>query len=150
MANEAVFKYGSTVVLANADGGAITNNQLSAAANVTYSQTNTSDYPDAIFVWQTTGFGGFPLGGSTVDLYIRPMNVDGTTNQPAPNATSTYKGVYVGSFVVTSSQASGDAYRCIGYDIPRSGQAYLFNNATGVTANANWTLKMTPRTIGPA
>jgi hypothetical protein len=38
MANEAKFVYGTSKTLANANGGATSNNQLSAAAGTTYSQ----------------------------------------------------------------------------------------------------------------
>lgn len=152
MAYESVYKYGTTKTLTTT-GASITNNQLSTAAGVTYSQTDTLDYPDAVFVLGTAGFGGTPTSGTTIDLYLRPLNIDSTISAPAPPtgaSTATYKGQYVGSFVLTANGFSGITYQCIGYDIPRSGEAYLFNNGTGVSANANWTLKITPRTIGPA
>ena len=152
MANEAVYKYGTTVTLASGNGAAITNNQLSTAVGTTYSQTNTLDYPDAVFTLTTAGFGAAPTAGSTLDLYVRPLSVDGATNTPAPAtgaSTDAYKGQYIGSFVLKASASSGDTYRTVGYDIPRSGEAYIFNNATGQSLTVNWTLKMTPRTIGP-
>jgi hypothetical protein len=156
VANESVFKYGTAKTLANANGAAITNNQLSAAAGTLYSQTDTLDYPDAVFVWAgATGssFGGTPTAGSTLDLFIRPLDINGTTDQPAPETgslTDAYKGQYIGSFVLKASSAAGNTYRCVGYDIPRAGEAYVFNNATGQSVTANWTLIMTPRTVGPA
>jgi len=153
MANEAVFKYGTSKTLANANGGATSNNQMSAAAGTLYSQTDTLDYPDAVFTLTTAGFGAAPTVASTIDLFIRPMDVDGTTDTPAPGtgaSTDAYKTQYIGSFVLKASSASGDTYRCVGYDVPRAGEAYLFNNATGQTLSANWTLKMIPRTLGPA
>lgn len=156
MANEAVFKYGTTKTLANADGASTSNNQMSTAAATTYTQTDTLDYPDAVFVLVTKGFGAAPTSGSTIDLYIRPLDIDGTTDAPAPatGVDNAYKGQYIGSFVLKNSATSGDAYRCVGYDIPRAGEAYLFNNNTGQTLTGGtspngWTLKMTPRTVGP-
>ncbi len=153
MANEAKFVYGTSKTLANANGGATSNNQLSAAAGTTYSSTDTGDYPDAVFTLITAGFGGTPTSGSTIDLYIRPLNIDGTTDAPAPPtgaSTAAYKGVRVCSFRLHASSASGDAYAAVGYDIPREGEAYLHNNATGQSLSANWSLKMQPRTVGPA
>lgn len=152
MAYESVYKYGTTATLANANGAATTNNQMSAAVGTNYSQTDTLDYPDAVFTLTTAGFGGVPTAGSTIDLFIRPMDVDGTTDTPAPAtgaSTDAYKTQYIGSFVLKASSSSGDTYRCVGYDIPRAGQAYLFNNNTGQSLLVNWTLKMTPRTVGP-
>lgn len=153
MAGEAKFVYGTSKTLANANGGAVSNNQLSAAAGTTYSSTDTGDYPDAVFTVITAGFGGTPTSGSTIDVYIRPLNVDGTTDQPAPPtgaSTAAYKGVRACSFRLHASSASGDAYQAVAYDIPREGEVYLFNNATGQSLSANWTLKMKPRTVGPA
>lgn len=151
MANETVYKYGTTKTLTTT-GGATSNNQMSAAAGTTYSQTDTLDYPDAVFVLVTAGFGAAPTAGTTIDLYVRPLDIDGTTDAPAPAtgaSTDAYKAQYIGSFVLKASSASGDAYRCVGYDIPRAGEAYLFNNGTGQSLTVNWTLKMTPRTVGP-
>lgn len=152
MANEAVLKYGTIKTLANANGGATSNNQLSAAAGTTYSQSDTLDYPDAVFTLVTAGFGGTPTAGTTIDVYIRPLDVDGNTDQPAPAtgaSTDAYKGKYATSFVVKASSTSGDAYEAIAYDIPRAGEVYLFNNGTGQSLSVNWSLKMRPRTLGP-
>jgi hypothetical protein len=153
MANEAVFKYGTQKVLANGTGAATSNNQLSTAASITYSQSDTLDYPDAIFTLVTAGFGGAPTSGTTVDVYLRPIDIDGSSDQPAPPtgaSTAAYKGKYATSFVLHASSSSGDVYEAIAYDIPRSAEAYLFNNGTGQTLSANWTLKIRPRTLGPA
>jgi hypothetical protein len=48
--------------------------------------------------------------------------------------------------------ATTGTYRAVGYDIPKSGEAYIYNNGTGQTqaSTGNWTLKMTPRALGPA
>lgn len=153
MANESVYKYGTAKTLANANGAAITNNQLSAAAATLYSQTDTLDYPDAVFVFASAGFSAGPTSGSTLDVYVRPLDINGTADQPAPPTgalTAAYKGQYIGSFVLHTSASSGDNYRCVGYDIPRAGECYLYNNNTGQSVTANWTLIMTPRTVGPA
>lgn len=153
MANEAVLKYGTPKTLANANGGATSNNQLSAACATTYSESDTADYPDALFVLVTAGFGGVPTSGTSIDVYIRPLDIDSTTDQPAPPtgaSTAAYKGRYAGSFVLHASSSSGDAYSAVADDIPRAGEVYLFNNATGQTLSANWTLKMIPRAYGPA
>lgn len=153
MAGEAVIKYGTPITLANANGGATSNNQLSAACATTYSQSDTADYPDALFVLVTAGFGAAPTSGTTIDVYIRPLNIDGTTDQPAPptgGSTANYKGRYAGSFILHASLSSGDAYSAVARDIPRAGEVYLFNNATGQSLSADWTLKMTPMTYGPA
>lgn len=151
MANESVYKYGTTVTLANANGGATSTLQLSAAAATTYSSTNTADYPDAVFVLTTNGFGGVPVASTTIDLFIRALDVDGTLDAPAPGtgaSTDAYRTQYFGSFVLKASSGA-DSYRFVAYDIPRNGEVYLYNG-TAQTLTSGWTLKMTPRTIGPA
>lgn len=152
MANEAVFKYGSTVTLTSS-GGLTNTVNLSAPAGTTYTQSNTLDYPDAVFTLQTNGFSAGYTAGTTIDIYIRPLDiVDNTQDQVAPGtgaSTTAYRGVYIASFVMSGNTAANEYYRCVGYDIPRAGEVYLFNN-TSANMTAGWQLKMTPRTIGPA
>lgn len=151
MANESVFKYGTAVTLTSA-GASVSTLQLSAAAGTTYTQSDTADYPDAVFTLDVGTFGSAPVSGSVVDLYIRPLDVDSTTDTPAPPtgaSTAAYKGQWIGAFIMTA--ATTGVYRCVGYDIPRAGEAYIYNGTTQTLANSgNWTLKMTPRANGPA
>lgn len=151
MAGESVFKYGTSKTLTST-GASVSASQLSAAAGTTYSQTDTADYQDAVFTLDVGTFSSAPTSGALVDLYIRPLDVDGTTDTPAPptgGSTAAYKGKYMGSFQMTA--ATTGVYALVAYDVPRAGEAYIYN-ATAVTlANSgNWTLKMLPRTPGPA
>jgi hypothetical protein len=39
---------------------------------------------------------------------------------------------------------------CVGYNLPKEAEYYLYNASTGQTVSAGWTLKVTPRTYAPA
>ena len=151
MANQTILVYGTQKTLTST-GSSVTNGQLSSAAGTTYSQTDTSDYPDAVFTLDVGTMSASATAGNTIDVYIRPLDVDGTTDTPAPltgASTDAYKGKYICSF--TMKAASTGVYATIGYDIPRAGEAYIYNGSGVTVANSgNWTLKMTPRTYGPS
>ena len=155
MANETKFFYGTQATIANANGPATSSAQLSASVG-SYSTTQTSDYPDAVFmlkVASSSPFGGTPTAGSTLDLYVVPQQVDGSTGDqvaPATGAsTDAYKGIYVCSFVLKASNTGSDMYVAFGYGLPKEGTFYLYNGS-GQSLAVNWSLYMTPRTLGPA
>lgn len=144
MANELKKVYGTQKTVSTSIA-AITNNAISAAVG-TYSATDTLDYPDADFVLVVT-FATAPTEGATIDLLVRPMDVQGTNDTAAPQAT--YQPHRIGTFVVDNVTAAQYLF-CSGYDLPKSGELYLYNNATGQSTSANASLYMTPRTLAPA
>ena len=144
MANEAVFKRGTQKTVSTTIG-AISNNAISALVG-SYTSTDTNDYPDAEFVLEVT-FATAPTENATIDLHVRPMNIQSTNDHEAPDAT--YRPHYLGSFVV-NNVTTAQYLRCVGRDLPKEGDLYLFNNATGQATSANAELYMTPLTLGPA
>lgn len=110
--------------------------------------TNTDDAPQAsivaMFDWSVA-----PDANSSVNLYVRLMNIDSTNDQDVPDAN--YQNVYVGSFPI--NDVTTNQYIPIGISLPNttSSQVYEFyiENQTGQAIQANWTLKVTPSTIGP-
>lgn len=146
MANEIQRVYGSDVTL-EASGASIANNAIAQANDADYdlSDDTPADYVDGEFVL-TCAFGGTPTANTSVALIIRPMNIDGTTDAPAP--TATYLVEFAGSFFVTGS--ASQTLRCYAPNIPRVGQAYLYNNGTGQTLSSGWVLKMRPVSYRPA
>ena len=146
MANEAIVKLGTPKTL-EASGASNANNTMVAADDATYSvSADGSNYPDADFVL-AVAFGTAPTVNTTIDLYAQELDIDGTNDAIAP--TTTYKRRYIGSFVV-AAQTAMQYLKVRGYDVPLVASYYLHNNATGQTMSAGWTLKVTPRTIGPA
>ena len=77
------------------------------------------------------------------------MNIDSTNDQDVPDAN--YQNVYVGSFPI--NDVITNQYIPIDISLPNtvSQQVYEFyiENQTGQTIQASWTLKVTPKTLGP-
>jgi len=144
MANELKKAYGTQKTVSTTIG-AISNNAISSACG-TYDATDTLNYPDADFVLVVT-FGTAPTEGATIDLLVRPINVQSTNDTVAPQAT--YQPHRLGSFQVDNVTTSQVLF-CTGYDLPKEGELYLYNNATGQSTSANAELYMTPRTLAPS
>lgn len=150
MANETKYFVGTPKTL-EANGAAIANNDVGQANDFTYSTaTDGGGYPDAEFVLGFT-FSVAPIENSVLALYARPINIDGTADSEAPESGATaYKGShYIGNFYVNNVTTLQTAL-CVGYRVPREAEYYIFNSATGQSVSAGWTLKVTPRTLGPA
>lgn len=146
MANEAIIKLGTPKTL-EANGASISNNAIAQADDASYSiATDGAYYPDGEFALTAT-YAVAPTEGTTIALYARPLNVDGTADTEAPETTrSTY---LVGVFVV-NNVTTAQTLVIYARNLPREADYYLHNNGTGQTISAGWVLKVTPRTIGPA
>lgn len=142
MANEVKKVYGTQKTLSTSIA-AFANNAMSAAVG-TYNSTDTLDYPDAGFVLKVT-FGTAPTERTTIDLLVRPLNIQGTNDADAPQAT--YRPHPLGSFIVDNVTTSQYLF-CKVYDLPKEGELYLYNNGTGQTTSANAELYMIPETRG--
>lgn len=146
MANEAIIKTGTQKTL-EANGASIANNALAQADDAGYAVVaDGGGYPDAEFVLTAT-FATAPTEGTTLALYARPLNVDGTADTEAPETTRpTYP---VGVFVVNNVTAA-QTMVLRARDLPLEADYYLHNNGTGQTISAGWVLKVKPMTRGPA
>lgn len=144
MAGETKILYGTEKTLSTTIG-AIANNAISGACG-TYSASDTSDYPDADFVL-VVAFGTAPTERTSIDLLVRPLNVQSASDADAPQAT--YRPHLLGSFIVDNVTTSQVLF-LRAYDLPREGELYLYNNGTGQSTSANAELYMKPRTVGPA
>lgn len=146
MAGEAIVKWGTTKTL-EANGASIASNAMAQADDATYNLvTDGAYYPDAEFVL-SAAFSVAPTEGGVIALYARPLNVDGTADTEVPEAARAT--LFIGSFAannVTSTQYM----MLIGSDLPKEAEYYLHNLGAGQTMSAGWTLKVTPRTLGPA
>lgn len=142
MATEVRRVYGTQKTL-QTSGTTVASGALSAAAAAVYAQADTLDFPDAVFAL-TIAPGAAVTAGSSIDLVLRPLDIDGTTDAPVP--TASYLNHFVGSFRPTGS-GSQTLYLEV-RDVPRAAEAYILNNATGQATGA-WTLKMTPLSYQP-
>lgn len=146
MTNETKLFFGTTKTL-EANGASIANNAVGQADDANYDlSADGGNYPDGLFVASFT-FATAPTEGTVLSLYARPLDVDGTGDTEAPEATRPTQ--YIGRFVVNNVTTTQYA-QCTGRDLPRLASYYLHNAGTGQSVSAGWTLKVTPQTYGPA
>lgn len=146
MSGETIVFYGASKTLEES-GASITNNSVAQADDATYGTVaDGGGYPDGEFVL-AAAFGTAPTEGAAISLYARPLDVTGTNDTEVPEASRPTW--FVGSFVVNNVTTT-QYMVCVGYDLPKLASYYLHNNATGQTISSGWTLKVTPRTFGPA
>lgn len=146
MSNEAIVKFGTQRTL-EANGAAIANNTLAQADDANYGiVADGLSYPDARFVLTGT-FSVAPTEGTTLALYARPLDIDGTADAEAPETTraTQYIGVFVVNNVTTAQSMTLNAQ-----NVPWIATYYIYNSGTGQTLSAGWDLLVTPYTIGPA
>jgi hypothetical protein len=151
MANEAKWTTASEVTL-EASGASVANAGCVAAHDTMLSSTNHSNYPLADFALKTVGFSTTlaTAGSLTVNLYRQPENFDTTAgDEPAPSAS--LRAHYLGSFTLPLAGASNSTYYAQLESAPltHGDQDFWLENLTGVTINAGWTLKVTPKTFVP-
>lgn len=111
--------------------------------------TNDDDAPMAAVTGVFT-FATAPDANSVINLYARMDNIDGSTgDQDAPDAN--YQHTFLGSFPlndVTSAQNIA-----IQAALPNNYTSQVYNfyieNKGGQTISVNWSLLVTPMTIGP-
>ena len=146
MSNEAIVKLGTQKTL-EASGAAIANNTLAQADDASYSiATDGAYYPDARFVL-TGSFATAPTENSTLALYARPLNIDGTADADAPETTRPNQ--YIGIFAV-NNVTTAQSLVLMAQNVPWEADYYINNNGTGQNLSAGWKLLVTPCTIGPA
>lgn len=146
MSGEMIVVLGTTKTLVSS-GASLANNTMSAASSATYNRgADGGGFPDAEFVL-AVAYGTAPTVNTTLDLYARELDIDGTNDAVAP--TTTYKRRFICSFPVFNQTAMqyipGEAF-----DLPLLAEYYLHNNATNQTVSAGWTLKITPRSDSTA
>lgn len=146
MSNEAIVFLGTEKTL-EASGASIANNALAQADDASYGIVADGDsYPDARFVLTGT-FSVAPTENTTLALYARPLNIDGTADADAPEVTRPTR--YIGVFVV-NNVTSAQSLVLDAQNVPWEADYYIHNNGTGQTLGAGWKLLVTPCTVGPA
>ena len=146
MSGETILKFGTPKTV-EASGASIANNTLAQADDASYSvASDGAYYPDAKFVISVT-FGTAPTEGTTLALYARPLDIDGTNDAEVPETTRPT--VFIGTFVV-NNVTTAQYIELLAQDVPWSASYYIHSNGTGQTVSAGWTLKVTPCTVAPA
>lgn len=149
--NDLIQKFGTTDAVDDTTTSAVSDGAMSVAADIT-AWTNDDDAPAArlILRWQ------YPSGtiDGNIEIYGRPINIDGTDDQPQPDAS--YKNKYLGTIQIDASQAAITDTVYMEYislveismKTSQEIEFYLFND-TGVTMSANWDLDIVPSSLGP-
>jgi hypothetical protein len=110
--------------------------------------TNDDDVREA-FVVLLANFSVAPDANSVINLFIRPLNIQGTNDAEVPDA-NIQQG-YVGSFSINDVTTA--QYPWVEISLPNSytSSAYEFyvENQTGQSLPAAWDLYVTPKTVGP-
>jgi hypothetical protein len=146
-----VLFWGTPDVLGNTTS-AVTNTSFSDGTNDLDQWTNADDAPLAIFALEfTTATTGD--AGSTIDLYVRPMNIGSAGTEDAEVPDANFGNMYLGSFPHNnpSTSAQTATFGLVGLPNVITSQPYEFyiQNNTGQTISAGWELTVTPVTYGP-
>ena len=110
--------------------------------------TNDDDVVSAS-VTLLANFAVAPTANTSVNLYLRLLDVQSTNNGTVPDAN--FQHTYVGSFPLNDSTAA--QYITIDIGLPNSvtSQQYEFyvENQSGQSLPAGWDIYVTPKAIGP-
>lgn len=149
MANEVVLVEGSQKTL-EANGASTANDVVSEANDATYSvSSDGGGFPHALFVLRLQFATITSVQNKTVNLYARPLDIDGTSDSDAPESGANFKGRFIGAFVINAQSANTNEFVEIqAFDLPRVA-SYWIDNQTGQTISAGWTLKVTPFSYKP-
>jgi hypothetical protein len=145
MANE--LKWVSTAAVSLATSGAsATSGQIVSVGTLT--TANHVNFPFADFMLNAT-WAASHASGSSVNLYARHLNIDGTNDQDSPGAS--FRHELVGVFPAPGSGASG-SHIVFCRDVPTSpigDVEYFIENSTNATINAGWKVTVYPKSYVP-
>lgn len=129
-----------------ANGAAIANNAIGQADDAGYEKVaDGGGYPDAEFALSVT-FTVAPTENAQINLVARIKNIDGANHTIVP--TAAYRPHQLGFFKVRAVTTVQYLF-CRVRDVPKEADYYLYNNATGQSVPAGWTLKVTPLSFAP-
>lgn len=147
-ADSTIEEFGTKDPVDDGTTSAVSDGAMSASADIS-AWTNTDDVASVMLtlLWQ---YASGTIDGS-INIHVRPINVDGTNDTPQPTTTDQLG--YVGSFNIATAQAAttDTAYTKIITLVPfatktsQEYEFYLFNDS-GVAISANWDLDVTPKT----
>lgn len=125
----------------------VSNDAFSVAADLS-TWVNDDDAPQAS-VTLSCNFSSAPTANSSLNLYVRLLNVQSTNDNTVPDANFQHR--YVGSFPLNDSTVA----QYISIDISLlnayTSQQYEFyiENKSGQSLPSGWDLDITPKSIGP-
>ena len=147
IATDAAIEFFGTQDTLGTSSAAVADAAFSVAGDLS-TWVNDDDAPQASVVL-LANFTVAPAANTSINLYLRPLDIQSTNDQEIPDAN--FQHTYVGSFPlndVTTAQ-----YINIQISLPnnQSSQNYEFNveNQSGQSLPAGWDIYVTPKTIGP-
>ena len=147
----AIEVFGTTDPVDDTTTSAITDGNMCADADIA-TWTNDDDAP---FVKLILRF-QYPSGtvDGSVDIHVRPINVDGTDAPPVPTTAASTG--YAGSFEINTAVSATTDYPFVALVSLQSfstktSQEYEFRikNVSGVTISANWDMDAIPASVEP-
>lgn len=130
---------------------AVSDGAFSSSSDVTaWANDDDAVFADIVFTGQ------YPSGTlddpAPVHLYERKMNVDGSADEAQPDAG--HKKGYIGTFFIdpnlgTATNTSDSIQIPLRNNYTSQQYEFYIENQSGVQISAGWTLKITPKAIGP-
>ena len=148
IATDAAIEFFGTQDTLGTSSAAVANAAFSVAGDLS-TWTNDDDAVSAS-VTLLANFSVAPTANTSVNLYLRLLDVQGTNDGTIPDAN--FQHTYVGSFPLNDSTVA--QYITIDVGLPNSvtSQNYEFyvENGSGQSLPAGWDIYVTPKAIGPA
>jgi len=110
--------------------------------------TNDDDAPQASVIL-LADFSVAPDVNSSINLYLRPLNIQSTNDGDVPD--DNFQHIYVGSFPLNDVTTAQYILITIGLPNTKTSQEYEFyvENKSGQSLPAGWDIFVTPKTIAP-
>ena len=149
--DDAIHKFGTQIARGGTATAAITTTSFSTINATTGSDawTNADDAPMASVTILVT-YGTTAVAGEGVNLYLRPLNIEGTNDANVPDAV--FQDMYVTSFPLATGTAAQYITRTISLPNAYTSQVYelYLENGSTQSISAGWDIYVTPLTIGGA
>ena len=144
--DDAIDKFGTQDTLGTSSS-AVSDAAFSVAGDLS-TWVNDDDSPTAAVIL-LANFSVAPDANSFINLYLRPLDFQGTNDQDVPDAN--FQHSYVGSFPlnnVTTAQYISIIISLPNVETSQNFEFYI-ENVSGQSLPSGWDIFVTPKTIGP-
>ena len=129
----------------------VSNGDYSVAGDVDSTWANTTNVVVASAVLKAT-FGTNPDANSTISLFARLMNVEGSNDMPVID--DNFSGIYLGAFTSPDLVTAAQYLTLTEHPLPSVSASqiieFYIKNDCGQTLSSGWELWVTPKTYGGA
>ena len=147
IATDAAIEFFGTQDTLGTSSAAVANDAFSIAGDLS-TFTNDDDAPQASVIL-LANFSVAPDANSSINLYLRPLNIQSTNDGDVPDAN--FQHIFVGSFPLNDVTTAQYILITIALPNTKTSQEYEFyvENKSGQSLPAAWDIFVTPKTIGP-